>query len=223
MRSDALTEPVTHGEVKHSGLLSVDEIFRCAQDGVRVRRWFSDGVPRAGTGKEITMTEEKWLDGYSGQTVDELIALEGEYRTDSLVLAFEQALDQKADRVGEEGLTEAERVVLAVEALEREVNNGGYLQFFTNSSKQYTPIIVDALQRIGCAETAQLTQQAIDVLGIEGPITIDAIDHITDEEDDEREERWDECDARYYEIARDLAGPLLEYIKSNRDKITLKE
>jgi hypothetical protein len=41
-----------------------------------------------------------WLDEYSGQTVDELLALEGEYRLDSLVLAFEQALDQKTERAG---------------------------------------------------------------------------------------------------------------------------
>jgi len=29
------------------------------------------------------MPELQWLDGYSGQTVDELIALEGKYRIDS--------------------------------------------------------------------------------------------------------------------------------------------
>jgi hypothetical protein len=38
------------------------------------------------------MYDLKWLEGYSGQTTEELIALEGEYRIDSLVLAFEQAL-----------------------------------------------------------------------------------------------------------------------------------
>ena len=100
------------------------------------------------------MTDLKWLDQYTGQTTDELIALEGEYRTDSLVLAFEQALDQKTARAGTEELTAEERVVLAVEALEREVNNGGYGQFFTNDSNEYTPIIVDALMRIGCGDTA---------------------------------------------------------------------
>jgi hypothetical protein len=41
------------------------------------------------------MPDLKWLDSYSGQTADQLLALEGEYRIDSLVLAFEQALDQK--------------------------------------------------------------------------------------------------------------------------------
>ena len=70
----------------------------------------------------------EWLDGYSGQTVEQLLSLEGKCRTDSLVLAFEQAISQKAESANQ-GLTNPEHIVLAVEALEREVNNGGYDQF----------------------------------------------------------------------------------------------
>ncbi len=168
------------------------------------------------------MSELKWLDEYSGQTTDQLIALEGKYRTDSLVVAFHQAVDQKWARVGEEALSEEERVIPAIEALESEVNNGGYEQFFVNSS-EYAPIIVDALNRIGCIETAELTQQAIDHLGIEGPISVEAIDRVMEEENEERDENLGECDNRYYEVAGDLADPLLEFIKSNRDKIILTD
>jgi len=66
----------------------------------------------------------KWLDRYSGESTEELIALENEYRLDSIVLAFGQGLYQKAARSGIEPLTAEEHVVLAIEALEREVNNG---------------------------------------------------------------------------------------------------
>src|SRR5213592_1958422 len=107
------------------------------------------------------MSEFQWLDGYSGETVDELIALEGKYRTDSLVLAFEQAMDQKAARVGDCKLTDEERIILAIEAIEREVNNGGYGQFFVNSSREYALIIVNALRAIGCTKTAEITQKAL--------------------------------------------------------------
>lgn len=71
------------------------------------------------------MPELHWLDGYSGQTIDELIALEGKYRIDSLVLAFEQMVDQKIARDGADNVADEEFVILAVEAMEREVNNGG--------------------------------------------------------------------------------------------------
>lgn len=169
------------------------------------------------------MGQLRWLEGYSGQTVEELIALEGTYRTDSIVLAFEQALQQKVVRVGQANLTEEERVILAIEAIEREVNNGGYHQFFINSSKKYAAIVVDALNRIGCAETAILTQKAIDLLGIVGPITVEAVDREIYVDDEERNERLNECDLRYYQTAGDLAEPLLEFIKNNKGKIDIKE
>src|SRR5947209_20339717 len=64
----------------------------------------------------------KWLDAYAGQSTDELIALRGEYRTDSLVVAFEEAVMQKAARLGAGALSMEENAILRVEALERDVN-----------------------------------------------------------------------------------------------------
>ncbi|SRR6266568_230627 len=115
---------------------------------------------------EMQGSHFKWLTGYSGQTFEQLISLEGEYRIDSLVLAFEQAIGQKVAREGRNRITDEERVVLAVEALEREVNNGGYDQFFRNSSREFAPFIVDSLQRIGCEQTAKITHMAIEAFSV---------------------------------------------------------
>ena len=166
------------------------------------------------------MDKLKWFDEYSGQSTDELIALEGKYRTDSLVCAFEQVIQQKAVIIGDDSLTDEERVILAVEALEREVNNGGYVQFFFNS-KEYAPIVVDALNRIGCAETAALTQEAIDALGIIGPLTVEAIDRVMEEESEQLIEKLDSFANRYYREAGDLSEPLLEFIKRNKERIII--
>ena len=167
------------------------------------------------------MAELTWFEQYEGQSTDELIALEGKFRVDSLVLAFQEALDQKEVRVGSENLTGEERVIQAIEAFESEVNNGGYDQFFRNSSNEYVPVIVDALTRIGCAETATLTQAAIDALGIDGPVTIESVDRVMEDENETRDSKLEECDNRYYDVAGDLAGPLLAFIKANRDRIVL--
>jgi hypothetical protein len=115
------------------------------------------------------MSELKWLEEYSGQTVDELLSLEGEYRIDSIVVAFSQAVDQKAAREGDDALSPEEQIVLAIEALEAEVNNGGYAQFFLNYSQEYASIlvpsiVVEALVRIGCPKTAEITQTANNAL-----------------------------------------------------------
>jgi len=162
----------------------------------------------------------KWLD-YSGQSTEELLALEGKYRTDSLVVAFDEAMRRKAARVGEERLAEEERIILVIETLERQVNNGGYNQFFFNSSRKYAPILVDALNRIGSPGTASITQEAIDALGIRGQLTVDAIDRAMGEEDEERTTRLRACDKRYFSEVGDLAPPLFEFIKANCSKIKL--
>lgn len=162
------------------------------------------------------MAEPAWLDGYAGQTTDELLALEGKYRTDSIVLAFEEALQQKEPAE----LNEEERVVLAVEALEREINNGGYDQFFCNTP-EFAAAVVDALRRIGRPDVATITHRAIDTLGIDGPLTAGAVEKAADDENPDREETLEACDSEYYDTAGDLADPLLAFIKANRARIRL--
>jgi hypothetical protein len=169
------------------------------------------------------MSELQWLEEHSGQSTDELLALEGKFRTDSIVVAFESALDEKVSRTGLKNLTDEEWVILAVEALEREVNNGGYRQFFINSSCGFAPIIVEALNRAGCTQAAELTQRAIDTLNIQGPITVDSICLVMEDDDEERDDKLDACDKQYFAAVGDLSGPLLEFIKSNRDKVKLTE
>jgi hypothetical protein len=156
-----------------------------------------------------------WLDGYSGQSVDQLLSLEGKYRIDSLVVAFEQAIGQKAQRGGVQSLTDEERVVLAVEALEREVNNGGYDQFFVNSSREFAPTIVGALKRIGCKLTASITQRAIAALGV-SELTSEAIDAAMAADNEQRLAKLNRCDDLYYKNAEPIAERLFAFIKANK-------
>lgn len=160
---------------------------------------------------------EQFLQEYSGESVAELIDLASKYRIDSIVLAFEEAISKKNN------INDTERTILAIEALEREVNNGGYDQFFTNSSSEFASVIVDALKRIGCPRTAEITQKAIDALGITGAITRDALDSAMEDEDEQRTERLDECDDLYYEGEEPIAERLFEFIKQNKNLITLQD
>jgi hypothetical protein len=161
------------------------------------------------------MAELQWLDGYSGQTVDELIGLEGHYRIDSLVLAFEQAIDQKAARVGYEKLSEEELIILAVEAMEREVNNGGFDQFFINAP-EYAPLLVNALRRIGCPQAAKISQKAVTMVE-KAP----RIENRTPEDDEKLMDVLDECDNLYYKRPENIEESLFAFIKANRAKIAL--
>jgi Domain of unknown function (DUF4375) len=104
-----------------------------------------------------------WLD-YSGQTTSELLACKNTHRIASLLCALEWGIQAKIGPGGEEELTRDEHLVLAIMALQRELNNGGYSQFFSNSSRRFVPVIGESLQRIGCATTAALTKRAIAAL-----------------------------------------------------------
>ena len=167
------------------------------------------------------MAALKWLKQYSGQTVEELLSLEGEYRIDSLVLAFEQAIEQKVTRRGSEE-TSVERVVRAVEALEREVNNGGHLQFFVNSSVEFAPDIVASLRRINCSKTAEITQRAVDALRLP-KLTVAAIRSQMEVNDEVRDEEFSKCDDAYYSgsTGECIEESLFAFIKSNRGAIIL--
>ena len=167
------------------------------------------------------MTQAKWLEGYSGQSVDELLALVPEYRVDSIVLAFDQGVDQRAAKVGVEALNDAEAAVLAIEGYEREVNNGGHHQFFLNTP-EFGPGIVKALRDIGCAATAEIAQKAIDRLGIEGPVTGDAVaSALVRGGADLVEVLGEACDGPFFDLSEPIGDRLFDYIRANRERIHL--
>ncbi|MCX2740256.1 DMP19 family protein [Pontibacter anaerobius] len=58
-------------------------------------------------------------------------------------------------------LTEPQKVLLFVENVEREVNNGGFNQFFWNSSGDYAHESLAALEVIGAKKTADIIRRAI--------------------------------------------------------------
>jgi Domain of unknown function (DUF4375) len=161
-----------------------------------------------------------WLESYSGQSTDELISLESVCRVESIILAFEEALEQKAFREGEGALSYEERVIVAIEALEREVNNGGYRQFFINSSAEYVPIAVDALLRIQCPAAAALTRRAIETLGL-SELRREVVQNRIQGQDTKRDSALNDIDNLYYKSPEHIAARLFAFIKDNRSKIKL--
>lgn len=170
------------------------------------------------------MTTLKWLEEYSGESVDQLVALTSEYRIDSILIALEQALQETAGRFGLACLSEAERTVLAVEALEREVNNGGYHQFFLNAA-EHAPEIVAALERATCPLTAEISQSAIAQLGLRQPFTPEQVHQVLEQDVEGRliDVLSDQCDQRYYNSGEPIEDRLLAYVCANRHAIQLTQ
>jgi hypothetical protein len=185
-------------------------------------RLFSWGRKNKPAAASASAGQQPWLDGYGGQTTAELIGLADTHRIDSVVLAFEAAIAAKAERLGATTLTPAELVVLTVEAIEREVNNGGFDQLFRNASKDHATNYVSALEAIERPDLAELAKQAIAALRLgKRPPTIDAIDRAMKKDSDSRDEKFDELDDRYLEVAGDLAPAVFAFIKANSAQVPL--
>jgi hypothetical protein len=168
------------------------------------------------------MTEPAFLEEYGGQSLDELIAMEATHRIDSLVLAIESALDRKAVDRGAAALSPEERVVLAVEALEREVNNGGYDQFFLNSSRAYAGDLERALRAIGCPEQADIARRAVEALKIKGAVTAESVEAAHAAAGDDLSDVLGSLDDEYYSSDEPIADRLFAFVKANRAAIKLR-
>lgn len=73
------------------------------------------------------------------------------------------AVSEKHAASGFASLTEKEQAIYTIWWLEAEVNNGGFHQYFWNSSGDHTEIALKSLHKIGAIETASMLQRAIDV------------------------------------------------------------
>jgi hypothetical protein len=69
-------------------------------------------------------------------------------------------LQEKARQLGYDALSHAERVVLDVTAVEADVNNGGFHQFFYNSTGDRVVQSIAALHEIGAHATAAIVEEA---------------------------------------------------------------
>ncbi len=168
----------------------------------------------------LNAEDKKFLESYKGQSTDQLIALAPVYRIDSLVLAFEQALEQK--KAAGKKLSQPESDILAIEAMEREVNNGGYRQFFSNASGAYASVLPGALERIGCPLAAKIAGEALASLKISGAVTAARIGSAAAKLDDTAAAELGKLDARYFQNTEPIAEKLFAYIQVKRHEIILK-
>ena len=139
------------------------------------------------------MRELAWFENSEKLTLPEIIPLEGRFRLDSLIWAAEAALE------AQNSSSEAARTFLGVCGLEREVHNGGFNQFFFNSSGKYASHIVDSLDRIGSVKIRSIARDAIECIGAAPHWGAEEFHFAAAESSDEIDERLDALDEEYYD------------------------
>lgn len=104
-------------------------------------------------------------------------------------------------------------------ALEAEVNNGGFSQYFFNSSRETASFVVEALKVIGASKTAQLCEQAISTAFPSGlPADPDLIRSATADFSESIEARLSELDNQFYGYPDDLTDLLYRYVSMHPEE-----
>jgi hypothetical protein len=111
--------------------------------------------------------------------------------------------------------------VLAVEGLEREVDNGGYGQFFLNSTREFVKVIEETLLAVGCPKTAAIPRDAIDGLGLGSGLTTEKAQRVVLDDDESVREALENCDARYYDDDEAIADKLFAWIRENQARVRI--
>ena len=119
-------------------------------------------------------------------------------------------------------LNEYKRTILVTQALESEVNNGGFIQFFDNACGAFADETVPAFKRIGAEKTASICEKALEALGQALPTNWEERRALLDKIVDDRVgELLEACDDAFYEYPDDLEALNVAYVRKNAEHFDL--
>jgi hypothetical protein len=102
-------------------------------------------------------------------------------------------------------LTEPQKNFYFNQCLEREVNNGGFSLYFTNSSGEYAHQTVETLKLIGANNFAKILQKAIDKFPSKTvPQDREERQEIVEQIEEKNDEVWEKLEDKFYEYPEDL-------------------
>lgn len=125
-------------------------------------------------------------------------------------------------RVDYGALSPPERVFRSVWELEADVNNGGFLQYLSNSTGGLAPCAAGALRAIGATTMSEIVEQAVAAVGRD----ISWLDNGAREAAlaalaPEAEAKLDEFDKAFYAYPDNLTTLLYRYVSEHRDEINV--
>jgi hypothetical protein len=138
--------------------------------------------------------------------------------TDKLILDLDTYLCELSS-YGDalEKLSEPQKTFYFNQYLEKEINNGGFSQYFYNSSGSFAHETIISLRQIKAIKTADILQLAIDQF----PNSIVPKDRserqqVLEKIEEKADEVWEQLDQAFYKYEDKLYDLNIEFIKQNR-------
>ena len=123
----------------------------------------------------------------------------------------------KEERKGLASFTRGERFVYAIEGMVREVNNGGWNQFFFNSSGALAFDLVPALEAVGSKKNLSIAQRALKIFGKPASLGEDERSkQLAKVTRDGENNPWEALEGEFYHNPEDLDAMLVEFIARNQ-------
>ncbi|MBI9058550.1 MAG: DMP19 family protein [Labilibaculum sp.] len=147
--------------------------------------------------------------------LDKILKLDDET---SIVIAIDDYLNEKSEYCEKiEKLNESQKTFIIIENLEREINNGGFNQFYFNSSGDFSHETVDALIEIGAIKTADIVKKSNSQFP-ENRVTTnrDERQEILEQIEDTANKIWETCDEDFYKYEDNIAVLLIDFVKANK-------
>jgi hypothetical protein len=115
--------------------------------------------------------------------------------------------------------SDVHKVFTAIWALESEVNNGGFSQYFWNASGATANFAPRALRVIGAAACAAIVERALQVVSRDPlPEDDDARSLLVDSLDEAANARLQSLDSEFFEYPDDLTALLFEFVRAHPEE-----
>ena len=119
-----------------------------------------------------------------------------------------------------EALSTPEKVFVAIWLLEADVNNGGFDQYYLNSSGDHAQYAPEALRTIRARATAEIVEKANAAFGASGPPAHRHAQQVLMGTLPEGvADVWEKCDQEFYAYPCDLTGLLAAYARDHISEI----
>ena len=112
-----------------------------------------------------------------------------------------------------------QRVFSAIWAAESEINNGGFAQYFQNTSCETAPFVVEAFEAIGAPRTADICRRAIAAAFPDGlPSTPEAISSAAADFTDDITEQLEALDSEFFQYPHNLTDLLFTFVSKHPEE-----
>ena len=148
----------------------------------------------------------------------DIVSLLSSNNTDKLILELDDYICKLCEYGSAiEKLSETQKMFFFNQNLEREINNGGFHQFFLNSSGSFAHETIASLNAIGANKTSLILQEAIEQFPSSTVPKKEALRReVMEKIEDKADEIWHKLDEKFYSYEENLYDLNIEYIKQNQ-------